>query len=453
LRSPLTVPRNDQPEPITRDDPPGRSPKKIRYKPADGCQLIKSSNHKSLVNLSSTQARKVALRAQGLDKRNFDNAGSRVSSYQLVQMIHRMGALQIDAINTVVRSHYLPLYSRLGPYDCDLLDQKVFLPKLQAPRHRKTFEYWGHECSLLPIELFPNFRWRMDDAREGRGIYKQLARYAKANRPYLETVKAKIADSGPLTVRDFGDSARKPGMWEWGPAKLALEYLFWSGELSSVGRNGFQRVYDLSERAIPDHLLQSDPLSRSDAQKNLLLLAAKALGVGTAADLRDYFRLSAKDANPLVEQLLEQGELVRCEVENWSQSAFALPDLIKPKRFDSVTLLSPFDPVVWYRDRAKRLFGFEYKIEIYVPKAKRKYGYYVMPLLVGEHVVARVDLKADRVNSKLDILGFWLEVNQDSDHVISALRGELLNLSHWLGLDAIEISRNIAFANEIRRNL
>lgn len=407
------------------------------------------------MELSIAQARRLALRSQGLSRKISTEVESstEVNWRRLRATIKGMGALQIDAINTIIRSHYLPLYSRLGSYDRSILDSKVFDPVSQTAKRRTTFEYWGHECSIMPIEYYPLLRWRMQDAGSGVGLYSQLAEFAVSQRKYLNSVKAIVSERGPLTSRELGESGRKPGMWEWGRGKQALELLFWSGELSSKGRVGFQRVYDLTERVIPEEYLAPKRLNRIDAQKQLLLIAIRALGVGTASDLRDYFRLSAKDAGPALQALIDEGQVVRCNVQGWNQQSYVLPTTSVPRSSDLCALVSPFDPIIWHRERAKRLFGFDYKIEIYVPKAKRKYGYYVLPFLLHDRFVARVDLKADRVNGLLHVLGVWLEDDVDRERVIHELAGQLLDFTHWLNLASVKIVARDGVARELGREI
>lgn len=388
------------------------------------------------VTLTLAQARKLALRAQGfgLDVRHSD-PGWR----QLKRQLYTMRNLQIDAINTVIRSHYTPLFSRLGAYDRNLLDHHVFRPR-KAPGNRAFFEYWGHECSVLPIELYPMFRWRMDDARAGVGVYKQLKQLVTRKPAFVQRIREHIQDRH-LTCRDLNMDRRGPGMWEWSESKQALEYLFWTGEVASVGRRRFERVYGIPDTVIPPQILNTPAPDRVDAQADLLELAAKAMGIATETDLRDYFRLSAVDAGRALQQLIEQKRLQPAAVKGWSKPAYLLPDTSLPRKLDTAAILSPFDPVVWHRERAARLFDFNYRIEIYVPEKKRRYGYWVMPFLLDDRVVGRLDLKADREAQTLLVKGAWAEEGVDMQRVVPVVQQELEHLAQWLGLTNVSYAR------------
>lgn len=430
------------------------------------------SNRKA--NVSASQARRMALSCLGfsssggepgfLSGEKVRSAGAPASTDEgnsepkkpagwrtLNRCINTMSVLQIDAVNTVIRSHYMPLYSRLGAYDRGLFDKKLFAESEQKPNRRIAFEYWGHECSLLPLAMYPLFKWRMDNARKGKGIYRQLSELARNDRKYVNSVKALITECGPTTCRELGAGGRGAGMWEWSKSKQALEYLFATGDLSSSGRRGFQRVYELTERAIPGDMLNDTRMCDVDARKQLLVIAAKALGIATEADLRDYFRLSAAESSDCVKELVEDGALEICQVENWSDTAYVSPGIKVPRKINASSFLTPFDPVVWNRNRARRLFDFDYKIEIYVPAAKRKYGYYVMPFLLGERLVARVDLKADRDKNCLSVLGLWFESEIAPVTVMWAIAKQLAELSRWLELGSTEVVSQFAGSKELRK--
>ena len=364
-----------------------------------------------------------------------------------------MVALQIDAINTVIRSHYMPLYSRLGPYNRKLLDARVFTPQSQLADRRGYFEYWGHECSILPIDLYPLFRWRMDDAKQGKGVYKQLHNLALRKPEYIAAVKQQVQEQGVSTCRDLNSAgaARGKGMWEWSESKQALEYLFCTGELASTGRLGFSRLYDVRERAIPASLWQAPAPNRHDAQCSLLEIAAQSLGVATSADLRDYFRINAADASLCIERLQQEQRIEPVRVEGWKQIAYRVPGCSIPRGVTATTLLTPFDPIVWHRGRAARLFDFDYRIEIYVPAAKRQYGYYVMPVLLDDRIVARIDLKSDRDRSLLLVKGAWMESHTQPVEVADRLFGELQRFANWLGLEKLQIARRGDLASFLRR--
>lgn len=361
-----------------------------------------------------------------------------------------MQALQIDAINTVIRSHYMPVFSRLGHYDRTLLDTRLFEPRFQSPSQRQFFEYWGHECSLMPVTDFPLLQWRMQDAREQSGIYKQLAKLAASKPAFITSIKQSISETGPLTTRDLAGKKRGPGMWEWSENKQALEYLFCTGEVSTRGRRGFNRLYDLTENTIPARILKQCPSSisahhRRDSQATLMEKGIAAHGIATLTDARDYYRLAAPDAASALEQLIEDKRIEEIHVEGWEKPGYCLPGLVVPRSVSPCTLLTPFDPLTWCRDRLKRLFDVDYRIEIYVPEHKRKYGYYVMPFLLGENIVARCDLKADRDQRVLNVLGAWPEPGQNPDEIAVPMRTALANLAAWLGLDAVDVQGSTDF--------
>ena len=400
-------------------------------------------------SLSLAQARKLAIRAQRfapLQKR-FD-AGSKTTWRSVRPVLDGMQALQIDAINTVIRSHYMPLFSRLGAYDRSLLDRQLFDEKSQRPGKRNYFEYWGHECSVMPLELYPLFDWRRDDARRGIGVYKQAYESAKERSGLVGKILSRVSNHGPLTCSELEPDKRGPGMWEWSQTKQALEYLFWTGDLASAGRRRFQRIYGAADSVIPTHLL-GQTRHRLDDQMTLLELSAGALGVATESDLRDYFRLKANDGKLALTALVEDQRLLPVKVEGWQQQGYTLPNPSIPRKIDTATLLTPFDPIVWHRDRALRLYDFHYRIEIYVPQAKRQYGYWVMPFLYKDSLPARVDLKACRETSSLLVKGAWLEPAADQSEVAPALANALRDLAQWLDLEHIVVSARNAFAKQL----
>lgn len=351
----------------------------------------------------------------------------------MLRQIARLGLLQIDSVSAVVRSHYLPLFSRLGPYPRAELDRLAY-----AGRRRRLFEYWGHEASLLPVAAQPLFRWRMDRARAGRGIYRGIADFARAQPAFVDRVLAEIRERGPLTAGELAEGERgSGGWWGWSQGKLALEYLFWAGLVTTGTRRGFERVYDLPERALPGSVLAVPTPDAAAAQRELLRLAARALGVATAADLRDYFRLDAGDVPARLAELAEAGDLLPVRVEGWTQSAWLDHRARLPRRAEAAALLSPFDSLVWERARTERLFGFRYRLEIYVPAHKRLHGYYVLPFLLGDRLVARVDLRSDRKASCLRVLRVHLEPGVAVGSVEEPLARELELLARWLELERV----------------
>lgn len=378
------------------------------------------------LTLSNAQARRAALAAQGFGTR----AGSN-QSRQLLAMLERLGALQLDSVNAVVRSHYLPLFSRLGTYSRGTLDQLAWGKR----RQQRLFEAWGHEASLLPLSLQPCLRWRHARAAQGVGIYQGLARFGRDNPQVLGRVLDQVASQGPVSAGALNTRQGKAGpWWDWSQEKHALEWLFAAGELCVASRRGFERLYDLPERVLPATVLAQPTPTEAEAQRALLLHAAKALGVATEKDLRGYFRLSPGDAKARLAELEEDGALLRCQVEHWRQPAYCLPGLKVPRKVNASALLSPFDSLMWERERVERLFEFRYRLEFYVPPAKRTFGYYVMPFLHQERIEARVDVRADRATGALVVHALHQEsVGLDASGR-NALDEQLQALAHWLGL-------------------
>ena len=294
-------------------------------------------------------------------------------------------------MNVLVRAQYLPLFSRLGLYDPAVLDALV------ATKPKRFFEYWGHEASLLPIDCHPLLRWRMARALRGKGVWRQLEAYASGKRAEADALLDRIKAEGPLAASDAAGGRASKGMWVWSDAKHALEWLFWAGLVAATHRRGsFERVYDLPERVLPPSTLQLPTPSGVQARRALLARSAQALGVATAADLRDYYRIPAADVRMPIEQLTEEGIIIPVRVRGWQQPAYLHKDARAGRKIEGAALLSPFDPLIWHRPRTERLFGFRYRLEIYTPAHKRKHGYYVLPFLLDGALVGRVDLKADR---------------------------------------------------------
>lgn len=362
-------------------------------------------------------------------------------------MLARVGALQIDSVNVLVRSHYLPLFSRLGPYPLALIDRSAY----EAPR--ELFEYWGHAASLLPVASQPLFRWRM--ARAAAEAWRSIKRIQDERPGYVDSVLEAVRSRGPLGSSDLErERPRRPGiMWDWHDAKQALEWLFWSGRLTTAGRRGFERLYDLPERVLPATVLAAPTPSDQVAQRELVRIASRALGVGTERDIRDYFRLDVADARARLGELVEAGELVPVTVEGWRQAAYLHPGAKTPRRVAARALLSPFDSLIWERDRSRRLFGMRVALEIYVPARLRTHGYYVLPFLMEDALVARVDLKADRPARVLRVQAAWAEDGQTPGHVADELAAELRLMAGWLGLDRVEAVDRGDLAAHLRRSL
>lgn len=381
--------------------------------------------------LSAKEARRIALAAQGFGVRRPERPGA----VHLHKVIDRLGLLQIDSVNVLTRAHYLPLFSRLGPYDRSLLERAAWGPK----RQRRLFEYWAHEASLLPLDLHPLLRWRMARAERGEIGYQALRRFATERKDEADAVLARIAGEGPLAAGDFENGSSRSGWWEWSHAKHALEYLFWAGRITTATRRGsFARLYDLTERVIPQPVLDLPTPDAASAQRGLVERSARALGVATAADLRDYFRLKPAEGDHAIADLAEAGVLVPVKVPGWSMKAWMHRDARLPRRVRGAALLAPFDPLVWERARAERLFGFRYRIEIYVPQAARTHGYYVLPFLLDEALVARVDLKSDRQAGILRAHRATLEPGAPAE-TIERLIAELEAMAAWLGLGGVEL--------------
>jgi uncharacterized protein YcaQ len=341
-----------------------------------------------------------------------------------------LALFQIDSVNVLARAHYVPLYSRLGAYDPALLDRAAY-----GGKRRRLFEYWGHEASLIRLDLHPLLRWRMERAAKREGIYGGLAAFAAERRAFVEEVFRQVEARGPISARELAEGGRGRGSWwGWSDGKRALEFLFWAGRVTTASRRGFERVYDLPERVFPAEILALPTPEPEEAQRALIRIAARALGVATAADLRDYFRLDAEDAKARIPELIESGALVPVEVRGWKAPAYIEPSAKIPRKIEARALVSPFDPLVWERSRTHRLFDFHYRIEIYTPAEKRQHGYYVLPFLLGDRIVARVDLKADRAAGRLLVHSVHLEPGSSPAEVRPALRDELELMARWLGL-------------------
>jgi uncharacterized protein YcaQ len=392
--------------------------------------------------LSLAAARRIALAAQGL-------AGPRPSGEpgmrRLLALADRLNLFQIDSVNVIARAHYLPAFSRLGNYPRGLLDRAAW------GKPRRLFEYWGHEASLLPLELHPLLRWRMARAERGEGGWGSLRAYADERRGEADAILGRIAAEGPLSASDLEKG--RSGWWEWSGSKRVLEWLFWAGRITTATRRGsFERVYDLPERVIPRGILDLPTPEEADAHRGLLLRAARALGVATARDLRDYFRLSPANALPRIAELAEAGALVPVRIEGWRDTAYLHPETRQPRRVSGAALLAPFDPLIWERSRAERLFGLHYRIGIYTPAEKRVHGYYVLPFLLRERIAARVDLKSHRAAGGLLVQEAHLEPGAPGD-TAEALAAELRLMALWLGLERIEVKPRGDLAEGLRQAL
>ena len=399
-----------------------------------------------LRKLSIARARRIALAAQGFADPHPNGA---VTAAHLNRLMRRVGLLQLDSVNVLVRAHYMPAFSRLGPYPRELLDAYAY-------RKRRLFEYWGHEASLIPVEDFPLFRHRMESARRWR-----IEEWAAERQDYVDAVLAQVREKGPLSVgRLSAPGDRSGSWWGWSDGKIALEYLFNRGLITTRARPAFTRVYDLTERVIPRRFYEAPAPPPHEAHRRMLLMAARSLGVGTAGDIADYYRLGLTESRKVLHELAESGELEPVEVEGWRAAAYLHPEARIPRGVQARALLSPFDSLVWAqqpagagrpRDRTERLFGFRYVLELYTPPPKRIYGYYVLPFLLGEELVARVDLKADRAAGKLLVRAAHAEEGVDHVAVSAALAEELRSMAGWLGLDGLEVERRGDLSADLRR--
>jgi uncharacterized protein YcaQ len=393
--------------------------------------------------ISLRLARKIALGAQGFT----DPLASGVPDVRhLRRVLRRVGLLQMDSVNVLMRAHYMPLYSRLGPYPTSLLDRAAY----RGPR--ELFEYWGHEASLLPVALHPVMRWRM---KRGH-TWGPPSRLAKEKPELVKRVLDEVRERGPVAAADIEDPTERVQHfnwgWNWNEVKTALEYLFYAGEVAAAARNSaWARLYDVPERVLPASVLNAPTPSDDEAFRDLIRISAAALGVAAEPELRDYFRLPLAAARTAIAELVSAGELRQVSVEGWRAPAYLYEAAKIPRRVTAATLLSPFDPLIWERNRVERLFGFNYRIEIYVPAPQRVHGHYVLPFLFGDRFAARVDLKADRKAGVLRVPAAWLEpptarTDPPAGAVAEALAAELRRLAGWLGLSSVEtpVAGNLA---------
>ena len=380
-----------------------------------------------LDSLSIKDARALALAAQGFDS---PRTKTKSTTADAVALIKKLGVIQIDSVNVLVRSQELPLFSRLGDHD------RNAIPK--ATSQGKIFEYWGHEAAHLPVELHPMFRFKMHAARSGKLKHWGLTSFYAENKAFVKRILKYVEVNGSTSARELSTrTTKKSSWWDWDEAKTALEYLFLTGELMSCGRGSdFARVYDIPERVLPRKILQMPTPSETEARKELLVRAMRAQGVATMHDLADYYRQKPAVVKPLVSQLVEQGVLREVSVDGWQDKAYVHRNAQLPKRLFATALLSPFDSLVWCRPRNERLFNFHYRIEIYTPQAKRKFGYYVLPFMVNGEMVGRVDLKADRANSKLLVQSVHTEKRIKRAAINVTLGKELSLIAKFLNLNS-----------------
>ena len=357
--------------------------------------------------------------------------------------MRHVGLVQLDSVNVCVRTHYMPFYSRLGPYGMARLDSWL-------NESGENFEYWAHEAAVLPIDRYPLWRWKMDSMPPWRRAQALL----DAHPGLIEDVLDQVGQRGPLTVGDLNAPDHKnEAWWGYGPGKVALEVLFANGHVTALRTGNFARLYDLPERSIPSELLEDHSHDEACAYRELLVDATRHHGIGTVNDLADYFRLHIPTSRPILASLAAEGRVVEVSVPGWKGPVYMHPDVVVPRAISRTALLSPFDPMIWNRDRAERLLGFRYRIEIYVPEAKRVYGYYVLPFMLDGVLVGRVDLKADRKRSALLVRSAFIEDGQDSVRVARALGIELRQFAKWLGLTEIVVGDRGDLSRSLRRQI
>ena len=384
---------------------------------------------KPAITLSNLEAKAIALDALGFS----DNKPTSV-----LDVFDRTNLLQVDSVNVFERAHYMPLFSRLGRYEKQELDDLTggFNPKL--------IEYWAHEASIIKTDELPLFHWRMSDNR-----------YHNWDEKLGAWIEQELRSRGPLTTSDLEhpEHSRKGSWWGWSDVKRTLERMFYCGALVSGGRTKFKRIYALPDQVLPSQLLENPP-SKDDAQKELLVKSARSLGIATQKDLADYFRLRATQITHLLSELVEDGRLFKADVDGWQSDAYLIPETnLTPATHSGTTILSPFDPVCWNRDRTSRIFSFDYKIEIYVPEPQRKFGYYSLPVLHNGELIARLDLKSNRQEKTLQVKSSWAEESKLKRFPSSALAKHLRSVAEWQGLDSIEIAQKGNVALELGANL
>ncbi len=406
------------------------------------------------MKLSVAQARRVALAAQGFHEAK--PAGP-VTRAQLKRLVARLHVLQLDSVSVAVRAHYAPMFSRLGPYDRGILDRAAWSHSARTPR--VLVEYWAHEAALMTVEDWPLLRWRMREYRHGRWGTEIVKKNAKL----VDDVIAAVSELGPSTAgqieahlesgpRGVRKGPTKNAMWDRSETKWVAEALWSSGVLTTATRVGFARHYDLTERVLPTDVVARE-VDDDEAVRELVLRAATALGVATEPDLRDYFRLSPKQSKPAVAALIADGELEPLEVDGWAVPAYLRAGQIVPRRDRGTALLCPFDPLIFFRPRVERLFGFHYRIEIYTPAPKRQFGYYVWPFLLDGDLAGRVDLKADRINGALHVTGAFAEDGRNRSRVATALAAELETMASWLGLGRVTVGERGDLVASLAENL
>jgi hypothetical protein len=395
-------------------------------------------------SLSLAEARRVALAAQGFA----DPRPARPDRRALRRVMDRVGIIQIDSVNVLSRSQYLPVFARLGPYPRELLDCAA------GKSPRMVFEYWAHEASLVPVATQPNLRHRMTQVDRHFGKWGERIRRERPG--LIEWVLDEVRRLGPVTAGEIEEDVPRQTDhwgWNWSDVKTALECLFYAGEVTAAGRNGsFARLYDTPERVLPADVLSLPTPDKEESNLELVRIAARAHGIGTPRCLADYFRIKVDDARRAIATLVDKCELIPVTVDGWKGPAYLHADARVPRRVNARALLSPFDSLVWERRRVEDLFGFRYRLEIYTPPDKRVYGYYVLPFLLGERLVARVDLKADRAARVLRVQAAWREPDAPPE-TAEHLAEELRSMAHWLGLDDVAVADRGDLARELHATI
>jgi hypothetical protein len=399
--------------------------------------------------LTAAQARRIAVAAQGFAE---PKPRGPVTRAHLRRLISRIQVLQMDSVSVAVRAHYAPIFSRLGPYDRDVLDRAAWSHTARSPR--LLVEYWAHEAALMAVDDWPLLRWRMREYTHGRWGTEIVKKNAKL----ADDIVAAVNELGPSTAGQIEahlgaeQCGRKGPWWDRSDTKWVTEALFAAGVLTTATRVGFARHYDLTENVLPPEVVARN-VDDEEAVRELTLRAATALGVGTEADIRDYFRLGAKQVKPAIAKLVADGELEPLEVEGWTAPAYLRAGQAVPRRDRGTALLCPFDPLIFFRPRVQRLFDFHYRIEIYTPAPRRQFGYYVWPFLLDGRLVGRVDLKAERNRDVLYVVGAFAEPGQDKSRVAEALAAELKTMATWLGLAEVTVGTKGDLAKELSRSL
>lgn len=388
--------------------------------------------------ISIEAARRIALGAQGFGG---GRPAGRIDVRHFRKVMDTIGLVQLDSVNVCVRTHYMPFYSRLGPYDQKALDRWL-------NESGENFEYWAHAAAVLPVDRYPLWRWKMGEMT----VWRSAEALLEAHPEVISDVLRQVQDDGPLTVRDLdAPNHRNEPWWGYGPGKIALEVLFGNGDIAALRTKNFTRLYDVPENMIDRTWLEADAMSKDEAYRVLLRDAVRHHGIGTAYDIADYFRLHVSTSAPILKAMADAGEIEEVEIREWDGPVYLDPQIVRPRHIEGATLLSPFDPITWYRERASRLFGFEYRIEIYVPEPKRIYGYYTLPFMLDGELVGRVDLKADRKARTLLVRSVWREEGTDARRVAAAMAVELETFAAWLGLGVIEVADKGNLATDVRQ--